>query len=165
MECERSNWYNCNHTSTVIYLRCCQNVFWRWFTNAAPHSQYNSNWLWYLRLYVVNKGFFIEIQIALCGILYWNILVDSCRTIENIVTGGNGFSTLYLDYKIPVCRHIAGGRYLHLCTELSFYGNNSKQTRGAAFFPQQAAPRLLLLCKRSIFIRLIINSTLWDNRL
>ena len=82
--------------------------FWRWFTNAAPHSQYNSNRLWYLRLYVVNKGFFIEIQIALCGILYWNILVDSCRTIENIATGGNCFSTLYLDYKIPVCRHIAG---------------------------------------------------------
>ena len=65
---------------------CCRNVFWRWFTSAAPRSQYNSNRLRCLRLYIVNKGFFIEVQTALRGILYWNFLVDSFHTIENIDT-------------------------------------------------------------------------------
>ena len=71
---------------TVVYLHCCRNVFWRCFTNAVSSSHYSPNRLRCLRLYFVNKGFFIEVQTALRGILYWNFLVDSFHTIENIDT-------------------------------------------------------------------------------
>ena len=80
------NRYNCNNTSSVVYLHCCRNVFWRCFTNAVSSSHYSPNRLRCLRLYFVNKGFFIEVQTALRGILYWNFLVDSFHTIENIDT-------------------------------------------------------------------------------
>lgn len=61
-------------------------IFWRCFTNAVSSSHYSPNRLRCLRLYFVNKGFFIEVQTALRGILYWNFLVDSFHTIENIDT-------------------------------------------------------------------------------
>lgn len=85
--CTRSNWYSCNNTASVIHHLRCRNVFWRWFTKAAFYSQYSFNKLWYFRLYIFNKWFFLEIQAVLRSILCWDFLVAPCHTIENIVAG------------------------------------------------------------------------------